>query len=115
MKRYYIAFSILIFTALARAQQEALTWQDCVRETARHNPDLLSSLQALESSRAQYKGSYNGLLPSLTVSNSYTDSSSRSGNSNSSDTENWAAAGTANLNLFNLAQWANIQIGKTAR
>src|ERR1035438_3285552 len=53
-----------------------LTWQDCIGLAARNNPDLLSALRAMEASRAQYYGSFNGLLPHLSISNSYVDSSS---------------------------------------
>ena len=82
-----------------------LTWQECVRSAARNNPDLLSSVRAVEASRAQYLGSYNGILPKVSLSNSYTDSSS----SNLAETKTWQAQGTASLDLIDFGQWASIQ------
>ncbi len=87
-----------------------LTWDECVRMAALRNPDLRSALEGMESSRAQYRGSYNGILPKLSLSNSYTDSSSSNfGGSGSSESKVWQAAGTASLNLIDFNQWATIQ------
>ncbi len=68
---------------------------------ARQNPDLRSAFFAQEASRATYKGSYNGVLPHLSLSNSYTDASS--------SPKTWDAAGNASLDLIDFSQWANIQ------
>ena len=69
-------FCLLILRSPAAADvQTPLTWQDCVRLAAAKNPQLLSAIRAQEASRAQYKGSYNGIFPHLSLSNSYTDSS----------------------------------------
>src|SRR5438876_1210564 len=80
MRHPRISVALLSLFALGRAAAEtpALTWQDCVRLAARGNPDLLSALRAMEASRAQYRGSYNGVLPQLSLSNSYTKNSSDS-------------------------------------
>ena len=94
-----------------------LSWQDCVRLAARNNPDLLSALQAVESNRAQYKGSWNGVLPHLSLSNSYTDSSSsHSGlltngavGTVSTESKLWQLEGVASLDLIDLGQWASIE------
>jgi len=104
MKRYLIAFLLLGLTALARAQ-EPLSWQDCVQLAARGNPDLLSALYASESSRALYLKSFNGILPQVSLSNSYTNSKSAS----SGESKTWTAEGTASLDLIDLGQWASIQ------
>src|ERR1700687_845148 len=80
---------------------QPLSWQDCVRLAAQHNPDLLSALRAMEASQARYRGSYNGILPQLSLSNSYTE--------NSSDTKLWQAQGVASLDLIDVNQWATIQ------
>jgi outer membrane protein TolC len=82
-----------------------LTWQDCVRLASRNNPDLISALRAMEASRAQYSGSYNGILPQLNLSNSYSDSAT----SGFAETKRWQAQATASLNLIDFGQWASIQ------
>lgn len=82
-----------------------LTWQDCVRLAARNNPDLISSIRAMEASRAQYKGSFNGILPKVSLSNTYTDSSP----AGSGESKLWQAQGTASLDLVDFGQWATIQ------
>ena len=73
-----------------------LTWPDCVSIASRNNPDLAAARNSLESSRASYNGSCNGLYPQITLSNSYSGSASGS--------ENWQAGGSVRLNVFNLSQ-----------
>lgn len=115
---FFIACAIFVFPAWAEAPVSPLTWSDCVRLAARNNPDLHSSLEAMEASQAQYKGSFNGIFPHLTASNSYTDSSSTShsailpdGTVGTATTESklWNLQGTASLDLIDFGQWANIQ------
>jgi len=111
MKRFLIAFLTFGLSALAKAappqpEQFSLKWQECVALAAQNNPDLLSALNAMEAGRADYKGSYNGILPQVTLSNSYTDTNtSRLGNSTS-----WTLTGNARLNLIDFGEWATIQI-----
>ncbi|HVO32985.1 MAG TPA: TolC family protein, partial [Elusimicrobiota bacterium] len=77
---------------------------------ARQNPDLLSALRAMQASQAQYKGSYNAILPHLTLSNSYTDSSSNGfAGSGSAESKIWNAQGAASLDLIDFGQWASIE------
>ncbi len=113
MNRYLFAFLCVGFTALATAQEtpvpigtpaNVLTWQDCVRLAAQNNPDFLSALAASESTRALYLKSYNGILPQLSLSNSYSDSKS-----GGLETKSWSAEGTASLDLIDFGQWASIQ------
>jgi outer membrane protein TolC len=101
------ALSALVVINMATGAEAAspLTWQDCVRLAARNNPDLISSLRAMEASRAQYKGSFNGILPKVSLSNTYTDSSP----AGSGESKLWEAQGTASLDLVDFGQWANIQ------
>jgi outer membrane protein len=82
-----------------------LTWADCVRRAALKNPDLLSAVRARQASRAQYLGRYNGLLPQLSLSNTYSD------NAGAGDSRSrlWQAQGTASLDLIDLNQWASIR------
>ncbi len=89
---------------------KVLTWQDCVTLAARHNPDLLSALRTIDASRAQYRGSYNGIFPHLSLSNSYTDSTSAVFNGfGRNESKIWQAQGNASLDLIDFGQWANIQ------
>jgi outer membrane protein len=113
MKRYGVGL-LLVFTWSGwTAADQVLTWEDCIRQAAQNNPDLLSALQAMESSRASYKGSFNGILPHLSVSNSYSDSSFTSANTanitGTSESKVWTAEGTASLDLIDFGQWASIQ------
>jgi len=80
-----------------------LTWSDCVSLASRNNPDLAAARNSLESSRASYFGSYNGLCPQITLSNSYSDSNA------SNDSENWQVGGSVRLNLFNRSQIYSIK------
>jgi len=82
-----------------------LTWQDCVRLAAEKNPQLLSAIRAQEASHAQYNGSYNGIFPHLSLSNSYTDSKS----SGLGESKTWQAEGSASIDLIDPNQWASIQ------
>ena len=105
------AFSLLALMAGGIApracgeQAVPLTWQDCVRLASRNNPDLISALRAMQASRAQYSGSYNGIFPHLSVSNSYSDTKS----SSLPESKSWQAEGTASLDLIDFSQWASIQ------
>ncbi len=106
MKRYLAIFCLLSLTALANAEEGipqpvALTWTDCVALAARNNPDLLAALNLMEASHAGYKGSYNGILPQVSLSNSYAKSR------RSDDV--WTLAGNASLNLIDFREWATIQ------
>jgi outer membrane protein len=107
MKRYFVSFLLLSLTALASAEAPpsafALSWQDCVQMAARNNPALLSSLLASESSRALYLKSYNGILPQINFSHTYTDSKS------SIESKSWNAQGSVSLDLIDFGQWASIQ------
>jgi outer membrane protein len=100
-----LAFCLSGAVAYAQPVSTALTWQDCVALAARNNPDLLSALQSLKASHADYKGSYNGILPQVSLSNSYSEGS-RAGATTSGS---WTLQGNASLNLIDFGEWANIQ------
>ncbi|MBI3549469.1 MAG: MFS transporter [Elusimicrobia bacterium] len=103
--RIVLAAVLLGSAASARAQSSgaALTWEDCVSAAARANPDLAASRFGAESGKASYRGSFNGLLPSLSLSNSYTDSSAFSG------LNHWQGQATAGLDIWNPSEIANIR------
>ena len=79
-----------------------LSWDDCVALAAQKNPALVSADYAGQASRASYLGSFNGLMPSLTLSNSYSANGSNGAPS-------YAAQGAANVNLFDMGQIAGIK------
>jgi len=74
-----------------------LTWSDCVSIASHNNPDLAAAQNALEASRASYYGSYNGLYPQISLSNSYSGT-------NTPGSEIYQAGGSVRLNVFNLSQ-----------
>ena len=101
-----IIFLMSLLATWIRAESDIpLTWQDCVRLAAEKNPQLLSAIRAQEAGRAQYSGSYNGIFPHLSLSNSYTDSKE----SGIAESKSWQAQGSASLDLIDLNQWAAIQ------
>jgi outer membrane protein TolC len=101
----------------ADAPPSTLTWADCVTQASRSNPDLRSALEAMEASRSQYKGSFNGILPQLNLSNSYTDTSSTHdgflatgiAGTVTTESKSWQAQASANLDLIDFGQWAAIR------
>jgi outer membrane protein TolC len=68
----------------------------------RQNPDLESYRKAEEAGRAAYRGSFNGLLPQVGLSNSV-------GGSAGAPAQSWQAQASASLNLFNASQLATIK------
>src|SRR5947208_1599075 len=89
------AWFVFASTLALAQEQRPLTWEDCVRMAAMRNPDLRSALEASEASRAQYFGSYNGILPQVSFIHSYTDSSA----SRTESPKLWLAQGAASLDL----------------
>lgn len=87
------------------ADNGVLTWQDCLRLALRQNPDLISAAKASQASRAQYRNSFNAVLPRVSLSNSYTESDPAGGG----DFKTWQLEGTAALDLININSWASIQ------
>jgi outer membrane protein len=100
-----------LITPVFAESPAVLTWPDCVRLAAERNLDLQSNRRAQQSSRAAYLGSYNGILPQLSLQNSYTKGKASTDNSAS---ESWRAQGTASLNLINFNQWATIRSTKAS-
>lgn len=87
-----------------------LTWSDCVKRAEASNPDLAAALRSRESSRASYYGSFNGLLPQVGLTNSYTDS----GGPGSAESSRWEAAGTVSLDLLNASRFAGVKTAGAA-
>ncbi|OGS39330.1 MAG: hypothetical protein A2506_06010, partial [Elusimicrobia bacterium RIFOXYD12_FULL_66_9] len=86
----------------AAAETRVLTWEECVAEAARANPALASSRLSLDASRASYYGSWNGLLPRLSLTNSVSES-------NSSRQPAWGASASASISLFDMGNIASVR------
>ena len=103
--------------SLAQDAQKPLTWPDCVRLTAQKNPQLLSALLAQQASQAQYYGSYNGILPQISLTHSYSKNSSSQhtlfadGSTGilTTTSDNWQGQGAVNLDLIDFSQWFTIK------
>lgn len=99
--------SLLLFSSGAALPQDRngpLTWEQCVAIAAKKNPDLASSSRSVEAGKDAYKGSFNGLMPSLSLSNGYSDS-----NSLGAGGYRWQGQASASLDLFNAGSFADIQ------
>lgn len=103
MRASLAALAVLLLAGAARAADGAvLTWEDRVAEAARANPALASSRLSVDASRATYYSSFNGFLPSLTLSNSVSES-------NASRKPSYSASASAGLTLFSAGQAASIR------
>jgi outer membrane protein TolC len=102
-----------ILSPLPPDEPEALTltWDDCVALAARRNPTLVAADYAEKASRYSYYGSYDGVLPSLTLTNSYARNNTVNGVAIGSQGL-YTAAATANWSLFNMGQVASIRTAK---
>jgi len=59
---------ILIFSGLfinKAVAEDALSWQDCVREAAKNNPDLISASEVVKQQKATKFSTQSGLLPQI--------------------------------------------------
>lgn len=65
MMRTFFILLCLHFIVCNAYAEEALTWQDCVREAVRHHPDLMSSGEKIKQSRADKAITRSGLLPQI--------------------------------------------------
>ena len=80
-----------------------LSWEDCVALAAQKSPNLVSAQYAEKAGRASYLGSYNGLLPTLSLSNGYSSSNGSGGS------PGYSAGASASVNLFDMGKIAGIR------
>jgi outer membrane protein len=92
----------LVLLASAAAAETTLTWEDSVSEAARANPALASSRLSVDASRALYYSSFNGFLPSLSLSNSVSES-------NGARKPAWSAGASASITLFSVGDVASVR------
>ena len=101
-------FAVLLLAGASRAAEGGvLSWEDSVAQATRANPTLASSRLSVDASRASYYSSFNGFLPSLTLSNSVSES-------NSSRQPSYSASASAGLTLFSVSQAASIRSASAA-
>ena len=86
----------------------AMTWQDCLDVARNKNPDIVSSEKAVLAGKAQYKGSFNGIFPHISLTHSYSDSGGAT-NGGAGNSGQWQANATASLDLLDAAQFASIR------
>ena len=105
----------------AAMADEPLTWDDCVREAAQHNPDLLAAQAAVREARAKYFGSYGTFLPHVSGSLGVDRGTSNTSTSSSNLDQNsvgLSASETLFSGFHNEAQvsqqHANLQVAEAA-
>ena len=94
--------SVAVAVLLLASRAGGLTWEESVADASRANPALSSSRLSVDASRASYYSSFNGFLPSLTLSNSASESSA-------SRLPSYSASATAGLTLFSAGTAASIR------
>ena len=108
---YHTRFAVLALTLIAgsirAADGGALTWQESVAEAARANPGLVSSRLSVDASRASYYSSFNGFLPSLSLSNSLSEA-------NASRSPSYSASASASMTLFSVGEAASVRSASAA-
>jgi outer membrane protein TolC len=106
---HYSWLLLALLPGIAGAQDSGapLTWEDCVSIAAANNPDLAASRHAQEAGQASYNGSFNGLLPKLNLSNSFSESGS-------SRQKTWQAQASANIDILNASDIAGIKSSKAS-
>lgn len=64
-----VFLSFFFLSPIAEVQSaETLTWNQCIEEVTRNNPDLRSAQMALESAQSQVNSTYSGFLPQVSGS-----------------------------------------------
>jgi len=110
-----IGCAVIFFASPGFGQDAAaakpLIWADCVSMSSQKNPGLISASRSLEASRANYYGSYNGVMPGLSLSHSY--SSSENTNGAGGSTSLWQTSGQLGWDIFNMSQINSIKISKS--
>lgn len=105
------ALAVLLFAAApaSAADPQPLAWRDCVGLALRGNPDLAAARLAGEAGRAAYRGSLNAVLPTLSLTNTRSETES-----SAPSTHRWSAGATAKLDVFDRASYAGIRSSKAA-
>ncbi|MDE2491395.1 MAG: TolC family protein [Elusimicrobia bacterium] len=109
MRRLTAALLLLLAAGavpVRAASTETVTWSDLVSDALRANPNLAASRFSLESSRAAFYQSFNGVLPQVTLSNSWDESRGAGGLSAAA---RWQAQASASIKLLDAGEFAAIR------
>ncbi|MBI5622869.1 MAG: TolC family protein [Elusimicrobia bacterium] len=101
MRTLFAALCVLL-PAAASGAEPAMRWEECVSIALKSNPDLAASRLSRDAARAGYLGSYSALLPSLSLSNSVSES-------DGSRKQSWTAQGSLGIDLFNMGSYASVR------
>jgi outer membrane protein len=97
MKKVLFILNILLFVFLQNARAgQTFTWEDCLKETARNHPDLVSASEAVKETEAAKAVSASGEYPLVNVGLSGSKSKTAGGSS----VNNYSASLTASQLLF---------------
>lgn len=107
MRLSLLAALLLSAAPIPAAEPKMLAWPEAVAAARRENPELSSSRHAVAAGRASYLGSYNGLLPTLSLSGGWSDSSSAGPTTN-----HWDRSGSLGMSLFDMGTFAGIRRSK---
>ena len=91
----------------------ALTWDDCVKLAVAHNPSLASAEYAQKAGQFTYYSSYNGLLPTVALTNTWTHNNNVNGVSVGAQGL-YTAQASVNMNIFNMSSVASIRSAKAS-
>lgn len=96
-----LAVVFLFYISFAYAQ-EVISWQDCIREAAKNNPDLISAQENIKQYEAAKKITASGLYPQVTgsVSASTSKSGTTSGNNTTTSTSDSYSYGLSGTQLI---------------
>jgi len=78
----------------------------------RQNPALLAAERGVQASLLQYRNSFNGLMPHVSLSNSYSNSDTLNSLGHYTNADNWEESANASLDLFNAQDYASMSTSK---
>src|SRR3989338_6435496 len=73
--RHLVVLALLFGFGAHAAAEAPLSWEEAVRLTIRHNPEISAAHEALQKGKADLKGSFSTLLPQLSANASYSSGS----------------------------------------
>jgi len=94
--RIFLAFLVFLGTGFTQLKaEEALTWQDCIKEAAVNHPDLISAQEGVKESQASKKITGSSAFPQIDSSASVSTAKA-----NGETTDNYSFGATATQLLF---------------
>lgn len=99
------------FSATNDAATDPLSWADCVSMAARNNPALKAAKSSLEAAKASYYGTYNGVMPSVSLSHSYSHTEDTGDSGGTGDS--YRSSAQANWTLFDMQKINSIRISQS--